>query len=155
MHIPTYFHWQAAKRLLRYLVGTASHGILLHRDSPISLHVYSNVDWTGDIDDFVFTKAYIIYLGTTPIAWSSKKQKGVAGSSTEAEYRAVANTASEIRWICSLLTELGATLPHTPVVYCDNVGATYLYANPVFHSRMKHLTLDYQFVLIMSTSEFL
>ncbi|KAL0718068.1 hypothetical protein Bca4012_067390 [Brassica carinata] len=32
------------------------------------------------------------------------------------------------------------------VVYCDNVGATYLCANPVFHSRMKHLALDYHFI---------
>lgn len=70
----------------------------------------------------------------------------MARSSTEAEYRAVANAASEIQWICSILTELGITLTTTPVIYCDNVGATYLCANPVFHSRMKHIALDYHFV---------
>lgn len=146
MHRPTDIHWQAAKRILRYLAGTTSHGILLRKDSPLSLHAYSDADWAGDVDDFVSTNAHILYLGTSPIAWSSKKQKGVARSSTEAEYRAVANTAAELRWVCSLLTELGVTLPHTPVVYCDNVGATYLCANPVFHSRMKHLALDYHFI---------
>ncbi|KAG7559324.1 hypothetical protein ISN45_Aa05g009200 [Arabidopsis thaliana x Arabidopsis arenosa] len=146
MHRPTDIHWQAAKRILRYLAGTASHGILLRSNSPPSLHAFSDADWAGDNDDFVSTNAYILYLGTSPIAWSSKKQKGVAQSSTEAEYRAVANTASEIRWVCSLLTELGVTLPKTPVIYCDNVGATYLSANPVFHSRMKHLALDYHFI---------
>lgn len=130
--------------------STVSHGIFLHKDSPLSLHAFSDADWAGDVDDFVSTNAYILYLGTTPIAWSSKKQKGVARSSTEAEYRAVANTAFEIRWVSSLLTELRVTLPHTPVVYCDNVGATYLCANPVFHSRMKHLALDYHFICEMS-----
>ena len=58
----------------------------------------------------------------------------------------IANIASEILWVCFLLTELGVTLPHTPVVYCDNVGVTYLCVNLVFHSRMKHLALDYHFI---------
>ena len=33
-----------------------------------------------------------------------------------------------------------------PVIYCDNAGATYVCVNPVFHSKMKHLGLDYHFV---------
>lgn len=48
--------------------------------------------------------------------------------------------------VISLLTELGIPLPTTPVIYCDNVGATYLSANPVFYSRMKHIALDYHFI---------
>ena len=67
-------------------------------------------------------------------------------SSTEAEYRAVANTTSEVTWLCSLLSELQFQLLSPPAIYCDNVGATYLSANPVFHSRMKHLALDFHFV---------
>lgn len=75
-----------------------------------------------------------------------RSKKSVARPPTEAEYRAVANTTSEVRWLCSLLFELGISIPSKPVVYCDNVGATYLCANPVFHSRMKHIALDYHFV---------
>lgn len=146
MHRPTDAHWQAAKRILRYLAGTLSHGIFLGRQSPLHLHAFSDADWAGDTDDFVSTNAYIVYLGSNPIAWSSKKQTGVARSSTEAEYRSVANTASELRWVTSLLQELGASLPSTPTIYCDNIGATYLSANPVFHSKMKHLALDFHFV---------
>lgn len=146
MHCPTDDHWQAAKRVLRYLAGTLSHVILLRRNTPLSLHAYSDTDWAGDTDDFVSTNAFILYIGSTPIAWSSRKQTGVARSSTEAEYRSVANTAAEMKWVCSLLSELGITLTHPPVVFCDNVGATYLSANPVFDSRMKHLALDFHFV---------
>ena len=112
----------------------------------MSLHAYSDADWAGDSDDYVSTNGYIVYLGKHPISWSSKKQKSIARSSTEAEYKSVANTSSELTWICSLLHELGIKLPTAPVIYCDNVGATYLCANPVFHSRMKHVALDYHFI---------
>lgn len=58
----------------------------------------------------------------------------------------LAYTAAEMKWVCSFLTELGITLAQPPVVFCDNVGATYLSANPVFHSRMKHLAFDFHFL---------
>ncbi|KAL9840179.1 putative RNA-directed DNA polymerase [Arabidopsis thaliana] len=146
MHKPTDEHWQAAKRVLRYLAGTKSHGIFLRSDAPLTVHSFSDADWAGDLGDGLSTNAYIVYFGGSPISWSSKKQRSVSRSSTEAEYRAVANTASELQWICSLLSEMGISLPVAPVVYCDNMGATYLCANPVFHSKMKHVALDYHFV---------
>ncbi|XP_019085614.1 PREDICTED: uncharacterized protein LOC109126486 [Camelina sativa] len=146
MHAPTVLHWQAVKRVLRYLAGTVTHGLLLHPGTPLMLHAYLDATWGGDQSDMISTNAYIAYLGTTPIAWCSKKQRGVTRSSTESEYRAVANATLEIMWICSLLTELGVRLPTPPVIYCDNMSATYLCANPVFHSRMKHIAIDFHFV---------
>lgn len=146
MHKPTEDHWTAGKRVLRYLAGTSTHGIFFSTINNLNLHAYSDADWGGDSDDYISTNAYITYLGCNPVSWSAKKQSGVARSSTEAEYRAIANTAAELSWICNLLTELGVILQQTPVVYCDNVGATFLCANPVFHSRMKHVALDYHFI---------
>ena len=146
MHSPTDEHCQAAKRVLRYLAGTTTHGVFLRRQNNLSLHAFSDSDWTGDADDYVSTNAYVIYLGNQPISWSTKKHTGVARSSTEAEYRAIANAASEVHWICSILTELQIKMNLPLVVYCDNKGATYLSANPVFHSRMKHLALDYHYI---------
>uniref|UniRef100_A0A1J3JSN7 Retrovirus-related Pol polyprotein from transposon TNT 1-94 n=1 Tax=Noccaea caerulescens TaxID=107243 RepID=A0A1J3JSN7_NOCCA len=146
MQSPTTDHWQAAKRVLRYLAGSATHGLFISKSNNLNVHGFTDADWGGDHDDYVSTNAYIVYLGDQPISWQSRKQKGVARSSTEAEYRAVANTAAEIRWVCSLLSELGIAPTVTPVIYCDNIGATYLCANPVFHSRMKHIALDYHFI---------
>lgn len=136
--------WQAAKRVLHYLAGTTTHGILLQ--APLILHALSDADWAGHVDDYVFTNAYVIYLCKQPISWSTKKQNGVARSSMEAEYRAIANAASKVRWIWNILTDLKITLPTTPVIYCDNVGATYLSVNPVFHSCMKQIALDYHYI---------
>jgi hypothetical protein len=53
---------------------------------------------------------------------------------------------TEIMWVQTLLSELGVS--HHPVAYlwCDNLGATYLSANPVFHARTKHIEVDYHFV---------
>lgn len=123
-----------------------TRGIFLHAHNTPNLHAFTDADWAGNKDDYISTGAYIVYLGRHPIAWSSKKQTGVARSSTEAEYRSLAATTAEVCWLQSLLSELDAPSPTTPVIYCDNIGATYLAENPVFHLRMKHLALDYHFV---------
>ena len=80
------------------------------------------------------------------MSWSSKKQRTVARSSTEVEYQSVANTAAEIQWICYLLSDLGIMLPCCSVIYYDNIGANQLCSNPVFHSRMKYVVIDFHFI---------
>lgn len=80
------------------------------------------------------------------VSWKFVRQKTVSRSSTEAECRALASSAAEVLWVRNLLYELGIVLPCSPLLYCDNMGATYVLKNPVFHSRMKHLALDYFFV---------
>lgn len=146
MQRPTDDHMQALRRLLRYLHGTSTMGLIIHRDTPLTLHTYSDSDWARDKDDYISTTTYIVYLGKNAISWTSHKQRTRARSSTEAEYRAVANTTAELLWVNNLLAELGHKVPLAPFIYCDNVGATYVSANPVFHSKMKHLGLDYHFV---------
>lgn len=86
MHQPTTAHWIAVKRILRYLKGSVSHG-LFYRPGTTLLQAYSDADYAGNPDDRHSTGGYVIYLGFNPISWSSKKQKTVSRSSTEAEYR--------------------------------------------------------------------
>ena len=146
MHKPTQTHWAATKRLLRYLKQTIFHGIQLINHTHPSLTTFSDADWVGNLNDRTSTSAYIIFLGSNPVPWSSKKQRAVARSSTEAKYKALTNAASETIWIHSLLHELGFKLNITPSLLCHNLGATHLSHNPVHHSRMKHIQIDLHFV---------
>ena len=92
------------------------------------------------------TSAYISFLGSNPISWISKQQRVVARSTTKAEYRALANAASETMWLSTLLKELAFPVIESPQLLCDNLGATHLSLNPINHSRMKHIQINLHFV---------
>jgi histone deacetylase 1/2 len=91
MHAPTDSHWAAVKRILRYLKGTASYGFHITRGSSFALHGFTDADWASSIDDRKSTGGYLVFFGQTPISWKSGKQRTVARSSTEAEYKALAD----------------------------------------------------------------
>jgi hypothetical protein len=95
----------------------------------------------------------VVLLPVTVFSWVTllslglpKKQPTVARSSTEAEYRALAAAAAEVVWLQSLLQELISDPITPPVLWCDNLGATFLAANPVHHARTKHIEVDIHFV---------
>ena len=146
MHFPTQTHWTTTKRLLQYLKNTIFHGINIRKTSSPTPTCFSDADWAGSLDDRKSTSAYVLFLGHTPISWSSKKQRAISQSSTEAEYRALATAAVESMWLLSLFQEMKFTLPQPPLLLCDNLGATQLSFNPVQHLRMKHIQIDIHFV---------
>ncbi|KAJ4778087.1 polyprotein [Rhynchospora pubera] len=146
MHAPTVNHWTAVKRVLRYLVGTLDQGLQFYTDSAKQLHAYTDNDWAGCQIDRRSTSGYCIFLGHNLLSWSAKKQHTVSRSSTEAEYRSLALTCTELLWIQFLLQELQVPFSTPPIMWCDNIGATFLAANLMFHSRTKHVEIDFHFI---------
>jgi histone deacetylase 1/2 len=79
------------------------------------------------------------------MSWCARKQATVTRSSIEAEYKVMANAIAEIIWVQALLRELGVSLHTPPCLWCDNIGATYLSANPIFHAHTKHIKINFHF----------
>ncbi|WMV42132.1 hypothetical protein MTR67_035517 [Solanum verrucosum] len=92
-------HWAAVKCILRYIQSISSHGLFFARQNTKFLHGYSDADWGGLLDDRKFTIGFAVYLGSHLISWAFKKQRAVARSSIEAEYRTLATAASELTGI--------------------------------------------------------
>ena len=143
---PTEDHWEAVKRILRYVKGTLDMGLRIRKSRFTGVRIFTDADWAGCVDDRRSTGGFAIFVGPNLVSLSSKKQPTVSRSSTEAEYKALANGAAEAIWIDSVLTELGVPRRRTPILWCDNLGATYLTANPMFHARTKHIEIDFHFV---------
>jgi len=96
MHKPQIHHWKGVKRILRYLVGTPTHGLLLTPSPTYSIIGFSDFDWATDLDDHKSTTGYCIFVGHNLVSWSSKKQKVVSRSSTEAEYKSIVVALADI-----------------------------------------------------------
>ena len=131
---------------MRYLKSTEGTGLKIKKSTSVLVSAFFDADWAGCIDDRRSTSGFAVFLGSNLISWSSRKQATVSRSSTEAEYKAMANATAEVIWIQTLLRELGIKSPPIARLWCDNIGATYLSANPIFHARTKHIEVDYHFV---------
>ncbi|KAJ9552524.1 hypothetical protein OSB04_016569 [Centaurea solstitialis] len=147
MAAPRSDHYAALLRILRYLKGTMFHGLYFSSTSSLVLRGFSDADWDSDMTDRRSTTGYCFFLGDSLISWRSKKQSLIARSSTEAEYRALADTSQELIWLRWLLSDMGAPQKSPTPLWCDNNSAIQIAHNDVFLERTKHIEIDCRFVL--------
>jgi ribonuclease HI len=145
---PTDAHWQAGKRILRYLQGTRNLGLSFKKSSAneFQIEAYSDADWAGDQEDRKSTTGYVIRLNGSVVSWVSKKQATIALSSAEAEYMAISAAMQEIKWIEQLLTELNVKVTRTAQLFCDNQAAIAISQNDVHHARTKHIDIRHHYI---------
>ena len=135
--------------------GTIKLGLKIKRSNSTLVSAFSDADWVGCVDDRRSTGGFAVFLGGNLISWMARKQATVSRSSTEAEYKALANATAEMMWVQKLLTELRIQHPSAARLWCDNLGAKYLSANPIFHARTKHIEIDFHFVRERVTNKLL
>ena len=146
MQEPHELHWNAAKRILRYVQGTITYGIHYAANCSLNLIGFTDSDWAGDTIDRKSTSGYVLSLGSGPICWSSKKQATIALSSAEAEYRGAVNATIQAIWLQHFPSELGISVHHPTVIWCDNQSTLKFCRDPVQRQRTKHIEIHMHFI---------
>ncbi|OQV11365.1 Integrase core domain-containing protein isoform 2 [Cladophialophora immunda] len=138
---------ECMNHLFRYLAGTRSWGILYEKDTENDEIVgHSDSNW-GDKHsvDTKSTSGYLFTLANGPIAWSSRKQRTTATSSTEAEYIGQCNATKEAVYLRQFLKELGREQCVATTVYGDNQAALAMAQTPSTHGRTRHVEFQYHY----------
>lgn len=146
MQAPCQEHWHAVVRVVLYLKGAPGQGLLLSSSSDFQLTAWCDSDWASCPLTRRSLTGWIIFLGSSPVSWKTKKQHTVSRSSIEAEYRSMAAVTMEIKWLKGLLLTLGIDHPRPIALFCDNRSALHIAQNPVFHECTKHIEVDCHYV---------
>lgn len=146
MSKPSELHFATAKRVLRYLQGTASFGILYHKAGSREIVGFTDSDYVGCVEDRKSTSGYAFILSDAAVAWSSRKQPVVSLSTTEAEFIAAAACTCQMIWMKRILKKIGYEGSSSPLIYCDNSSTIKLSKNPVMHGKSKHIDVRFHFL---------
>ncbi|KAJ9541699.1 hypothetical protein OSB04_028205 [Centaurea solstitialis] len=142
---PKESHLAAVKRIFRYLKGTPYYGLWYPKGLGFELQAYSDADYGGCNMDRKSTSGHIQLLGNKLVSWASKKQQCVSTSTAESEYVAAASCCSQVLWMQTQLRDYGFVYKKIPI-YCDSKSAIAISANPVQHSKTKHIDIRYHFL---------
>ncbi|CAE6232436.1 unnamed protein product [Arabidopsis arenosa] len=115
-----------ATRLDLAYAGTLGQGILLRADSPLHITGWCDSDHSGCPLTRRSLTGWIVQFGSSPISWKTKKQDVVSMSSAEAEYRAMNALTKELKWLKSLLFDLGFDHVKPITIRCDNQAAIHI-----------------------------
>jgi transposase InsO family protein len=137
-------HWDAVKRVLRYLLGTKTLALTFGSERH-DLVGYTDADGaTQEHRRAISGSAFLIDGGT--VSWGSRKQELVTLSTAESEYVAATHAAKEGIWLRRLIGELLGPIESPTILHCDNQAACKLATTDNFHARTKHIDIRYHFI---------
>ena len=144
-------HWQAAKRILKYLKGTKDEGLCytsrnLKFESNWELTLWCDASYAGCIDTRRSRGGYLIYLNDNLVAFNSSLQKCMALGTCDAEYMALSMGLKELTWVRMLLECMGLKVKLPMVVFEDNQAAKSIAENPESSKRTKHIDIRFHHV---------
>lgn len=140
-------HWAMVKRIFQYLKATPDYGIFY--DGSKEIVAYTDSDYGGDKDTGHSTSGIIVIRGG-PVVWYTQKQKVVATSTAEAEYRAAVSCIDDICWIRRISKELKILNSDQPTpLKVDNQSAIHMLYN-VKEGKItkgkKHVNIQRKFI---------
>lgn len=140
-------HWNAVKRIFKYLKDSKDHGLCYsHSSQPSEVTGYSDADYANDPDTRRSVTGYVFLKNGAAVTWSSQRQQTVALSTTEAEFMAACAATKEAIWIKQLLSDIGEYRQDTMCLHLDNQSAISVIKNVNFHKRCKHIEIKYHFI---------
>ncbi|XP_074379364.1 retrovirus-related Pol polyprotein from transposon TNT 1-94 isoform X2 [Apium graveolens] len=146
MHCASEIHFQAGKRILRYVKGTIDYGVKFSKVENFRLHGYADSDLAGCEDDMKSTLGYCFSFGSGMFSWSSKKQEITAQSTAEAEFIAAVAAANQALWLRKLMMDLHMNQQEGTIIFVDNQSAISIADKPVFHDKTKHFKIKFYFL---------
>lgn len=140
-------HWNAVKKILKYLKETKSYGLcyLSYSDST-DLIGYSDADYANDPVTRRSITGYVFIKNGAAVTWSSQRQQTVALSTTEAEFMAACAATKEAMWLKQLLSDISEFNQQSVCINIDNQSAINVIKNSEFHKRCKHIDIKYNFI---------
>ncbi|XP_047334161.1 secreted RxLR effector protein 161-like [Impatiens glandulifera] len=138
-------HWQAVKRIFRYLRRTFDVGLIYRGDTQCLIIGYSDSDYARNVDSRRSMTSYVFTLGGSVVSWKATLQPTVTLSTTEIEYMALTEADKEGIWLKELISDLGQHQDQA-TVFCDSLSVICLVKDQVHHERTKHIDVRYHFL---------
>ena len=136
---PGWVHWEAAKRIYKYLLGTKKLELTYGGDER-GLVGYVDADGASQEHRRAIS-GYVFMMDGSAISWSSKKQELVTLSTMEAEYVAQTHTAKEAIWFQQLLTKLFGSVDTPTTLFSNSKSAIALAQDGHYHACTKHIDI--------------
>jgi hypothetical protein len=137
-------HWEAVKRIFRYLSGTCDLW-LTYGEVSTPLEGYVDVDGSMAEDRHAIS-GYAFLIDGGAVLWSSKRQEIVSLSTTESEYVMVMHGGKEALWLRSLISEVFGPITSPTTLFSNNQAAIALTRDHQYHPHMKHIDMQYHWI---------